>query len=79
MPNDHPTELISKEDESDYLEAAKHGYKDGVRHVLSLGVHPDAIRTQEEETALMLAANRGHCDVVEVLLQAAPDTDRKDK
>ena len=59
------------------MAAARAGHRGGVRLLLERGADVNAAESSQQETALMWAAAEGHVDVVDALLNAGADPNRK--
>ena len=60
-------------------EAAKRGDEDAVKRFLDAGVDVDACETRLRETALNIAVVHGHIHIMELLVEAGADIDKKAK
>ena len=67
-----PDETDEPEGDELLFEAAKYGDVERVRERLAAGAAVDG-RREHRETALMIAADRGHVEVFETLLDAGAD------
>src|SRR5699024_4098019 len=71
------TNVLTEPQEPGLIDAAAAGDIDQARTLLEAGVDPDLVRADDGATALMLAAQEGHTDITQLLIDEGAWTDRQ--